>query len=189
MKTRIAFFASILLSATIVGGCQSMKEDAHQKIDEWIDLAGVGVYWNHIPENRRRTGLTSFVLGKNKDGYNSYGGCEPSPWMAYPRSKESIDSPKELFRFAQELGWGVAECDDGGNRERYQLAYKANKWVLMRWREAGLRLTDQQRADVFCGVDWDLRRYKQHNPGRPVDTDVLDFLKDNPLPNGWECGH
>jgi len=66
-----------------------------------------------------------------------------------PRPKESIDSPKELFWFAQELGWGVADCGDGGGRERYQLAHKANEWALMRWREAGLRLTDQQRADVF----------------------------------------
>jgi len=188
MKTRIAFFASILLSATIVGGCQSMKEDAHQKIDEWIDLAGVGVYWNQVPADRRRTGVTRFLLGKNKDRYKSYVDCEPSPRMYYPRSKQSIDSPKELFRFAINLGWSVANCDGDGDRERYQLAHKANKWVLARWREAGLRLTDQQRADIFCGIDGDLRRYKRQKPGRPVDTDVLDFLKDNPLPNGWECG-
>jgi len=185
---KILLMTVFAVVAILVSGCQSMKEDAHRNIDEWVDLAGVEVYWDHIPESRRRTGLTGFVLGENKDGYNSYGGCGSSPWMSYPRSKESIDSPKELFRFVQELGWGVADCGGGSGRERYQLAHAANEWALMRWREAGLRLTNQQRADIFCGIDGDLRRYKQHNPGRPVDTDVLDFLKDNPLPNGWECG-
>jgi len=185
---KILLMTVFAVVVTIVSGCQSMKEDAHRNIDEWVDLAGVGIYWDQVPEDRRRTGVTRFVLGKNKERYQSYSVCEPSPRMWYSRSKESINSPKELFRFVSSLGWAVADCGDGGDRERYQLAHKAKEWALMRWRESGLRLTDQQRADIFCGIDGDLRRYKQHNPGRSVDTDVLDFLKDNPLPNGWECG-
>lgn len=181
----VAFIATV----TLVGGCQSVKQDVQQKLDEWIALAEAEVRWNEIPESRQRTGVTRFILGKNKDRYQAYGNCKPSSVLFYPHSKESIDSQKELFRFATQLGWQVADCDGGSDRERYQLAHKANKWALERWREAGRRLTDQQRADIFCGVDWDMRRYKQHNPGRPVDTDVLDFLKDNPLPNGWECGN
>jgi len=192
-----------LIVATIVGGCQAVKEIdgniaktirqsgkqfVQQKLDEWIDLAGAEVQWNHVPEKYRRQGVARALLGKNRSGHSAFfGGCEPSLRFSYPRSRESINSHKELFEFAISLGWFVAGCDGNSELERYQIEHEAAKWVLVRWREAELRRTQFQRAFMFCGLDHEVRRYKQHNPGRPIDADVLNFMKDNPIPTGWEC--
>jgi len=194
---------SVLVAATIVGGCQAVKESGdgiaksfrqsgkqfvQQKLDEWIALAGAEVQWNHVPEDRQRTGVLRLLLGKKEGNWVSFfGSCEPSLRFSYPHlKKESINSQKELFEFAQNLGWYVAVCDDD-DRERYQLEYEANKWMLARWREAGLRLNEWMRAGIFCGLDKEVRRYKQHNPGRPIDSDVLNFMKVNYLPTRWTC--
>jgi len=202
MKTQTLI--SVLVAAAIVGGCQAVKESgdgiaksfrqsgkefAQQKIDEWVALAGVEVRWNEIPADRQRTGVTRFLLGKDRLGH-LYGGrvyCEPSPSVTQERSRESINSQKELFYIAGSLGWAVAVCDGDSDRERYQVAHEATKWRLARWREAGLRLTDEQHANMFCNLKWDVRRYKQHNPGQPVDADVLKWFRKNYLRGGWEC--
>lgn len=193
---------AVLVAVAIVGGCQAVKESGdgigksfrqsgkqfvQQKLDEWIALAGVEVQWNHVPEEFQRQGMARFVLGKDKSRSASFNeGCEPSPKMVYPRSRESIDSQKELFEFARSIGWWIAACDDG-DHERYQLEHEANKWRLARWREAGLRLNEWMRSGVFCTLDREVRKYKQRNPGRPVDADVLDFMKVNYLPDDWVC--
>lgn len=194
---------SVLVAAAIVGGCQAVKESGdgisksfrqsgkqfvQQKLDEWIDLVGVEVQWNHVPEEYQRQGVGRALLGKNRYAHlaGGYIDCEPSPSVTQERSRESVNSRKELFEIALHLGWTVAACD-GIDRERYQLHHEASKWALARFREAGLRLTDEMHANMFCGLQREVRRYKQHNPGQPVDAEVLKWFKENYLRGGWEC--
>jgi len=195
---------SVLVAAAFVGGCQAVKESGNgisksfrqsgkqfvqQKLDEWIALAGVEVQWNHVLEKFQRQGVGRALLGKDKHGhlYEGYVYCNPSPSITTERSRESVNSKNELIRIAQGLGWAVAKREGDADRERYQLYHESNKWALARWREAGLRLSHKQHAGMFCGLQWAVRRYKQHNPGQQVDANVLKWFKDNYLRGGWEC--
>lgn len=195
---------SVLAAAAIVGGCQAVQESGddigksfrqsgkqfvQQKLDEWIDLAGVEVQWNHVPKEHQRHGVARALFGKDKQGhlYDGYVYCEPSPSITVQRSRESINSQNELLRIAFGLGWAVAKCDGDGDLERYQLYHESHKWALARWREAGLRISHKQHANMFCALKMAVRRYKQRNPGRSIDADVLKWFKENYLRGGWEC--
>jgi len=202
MKTQTLILA--LVAATIVGGCQvvkdvggnvagsfqsSDKKFVQRTINEWVALAGAEIRWNEVPlvyQERKLNDFENFVRflkdEKTSAPFQPY--CSPRA-TSYPRSRRSI-TKQELYFVAAALSMVVAYCDADPNDEEYQLSYESFKWVLTRMRQAGLPVPAGVQTGLACGLDKDVQEYKQQNPGRSVDAEVLDWIKDNKL---WGCRH
>jgi len=205
-------FTILAMVFIAIAGCQAVKEVggskvdefAQQKVDEWVALSGVEVQWGYVPEKYRGRGLDKLpTLGRFLDRGEElpfYISCFPQPATSYPRSHRSIIA-QELPFVAVVLGMTVGWCnavrdslDDDRHVELYQLVYEWHRWALTRLQEAWLPyrggtripLSREFRAKWVCAVDKAVQEYKQQNPGLPVDTEVLDWIKDNQL---WNCRH
>jgi len=120
--------------------------------------------------------------------------CTPQPTLSYPRSRRAV-RPNELYFIAMMSGVAVAGCDADHDSadfdaEVYRVFYKGVKRGLEMLQQLGLldfnipaTINATVRASVIvpwaCLVDVAVQEYKQENPGRPVDADVLNWLKDN----------
>jgi len=201
MKSYTLIFT--LVAAVITGGCQTMaeisgnaaspfrsseKKFVQRTINEWAALSRAEIRWNEVPltlQDRNLDNLPTLVRflrhRVDQEGVPFAPSCFPRA-TTYPRSRHSI-TKQELILVAAALGALVAVCNATPDSEKYQIDYESLKWMLTRLREVGLAHAGMQN-EMVCDIDERVQQYKQQNPGRPVDGDVLDWIKDNQL---WNC--
>jgi len=199
MKTQTLIF--VLVAATIVGGCQAVKDvggnvaDSFQSsdkkfvqrtINEWSALAGAEIRWNEVPvglQEHNLHNLKNFARFTKDKEFPVETYCSPRA-TSYPRSRRSI-TKQELPLIAHALGMTVS-CDADPNDKLYQVVYEIFKWILTRVRQSGLPVRADWQNGLACVLDKAVQEYKQQNPGRPVDAEVLDWIKAN---RWWKSYH